>query len=190
MAVKTATRSSRAAGPSVLRCAARLASTGTTASGVRVPIPAAVARELGTLETVEGTINEHPFRAALERDENGAPFVRVNRAMLRGSSARAGDTVLLALLGPEPKLVLAADVRAAMQASPAATALWNDLTDIARRDYVRWVDATKDPQTRARRIRRTVEQLAEGKRRPCCFNAYEYPLSFIAPDWRNGRTKR
>jgi hypothetical protein len=70
-----------------------------------------------------------------------------------------------------------------MSRSGEATALWADMSEIARRDYVRWIDATNNVATRARRVQRTVEQLAEGKRRPCCFNAYEYPLSYIDPQW-------
>jgi hypothetical protein len=180
--------SSRSSVPDVLRFKARLAKSATTASGAMLVIPKTIERKLAGLPTVEGTINGHPFRAPLDRTANGCTL-RVNQAMLRGSAARVGDDVLLAVLGPEPELVLAPDVRRAIEASRGATALWSDMSDLARRDYVRWVDGTKNPDTRARRIRRTVEELEEGKRRPCCFNAYEYPLSIIDPDWLE-RTRR
>jgi hypothetical protein len=135
------------------------------------------------MESVEGTINDHPFRATLDRKEAGGRELRVNAAMLRGSAARVGDTVRLAILGPEGTLVVPNDLRVAMAGSGEATALWAEMSDVARRDYVRWIEGTKVASTRARRVQRTVEQLAEGKRRPCCFNAYEYPLSYIDPQW-------
>ncbi len=49
------------------------------------------------------------------------------------------------------------------------TRLWEDLTPIARNEFICWVEDAKQEKTRARRIRRTVEELAEGQRRPCCW---------------------
>jgi len=49
------------------------------------------------------------------------------------------------------------------------TRIWESLTPIARNEFICWVDDAKQEKTRARRIRRTVEELAEGQRRPCCW---------------------
>ena len=173
-------------GPEVLRFKARLGARSDASkadAGAVLSIPHAVGRRLAGMESAEGTINGHPFRATLDRAASGSCAIRVNQAMLRGADARIGDTAQLAILGPEPKLAVPADLRAAMAASEPAKALWKDMSDIARRDYVRWVETTNNPETRARRIKRTVEQLAEGKRRPCCVNTYEYSLLRIDPNW-------
>lgn len=69
---------------------------------------------------------------------------------------------------PEPKVP--ADLRQALAASPQVKALWSDLTPIARRDFISWIDSAKQPETRRRRIKRTCSMLAAGKRRPCCFS--------------------
>ena len=61
------------------------------------------------------------------------------------------------------------DLRKALAAAPSARARWNDLTPIARRDFISWIDAAKQSETRNRRIERTCSMIAEGKRRPCCF---------------------
>jgi len=172
----------RSSQPEVLRFEAHL-SARSAGTGATIAFPPRIARQLEAMESVEGTINDHPFRAGLGRLDAGGRELRVNAAMLRGAAARAGDTVSLAILGPEPTLVVPPDLRAAMSRSGEATALWADMSEIARRDYVRWIDGTESATTRARRVQRTVEQLAEGKRRPCCFNAYEYPLSYIDPQW-------
>jgi hypothetical protein len=180
------TAAAGAIGPAVLRFKARLSARAAEAkaeAGALLALPEAVAVELEGMESAEGTINGHPFRATLDRMERGCCSIRVNKAMLRGASAGIGDTVQLAILGPEPKLVVPSDLRAAMRACKPAKALWDDMTEMARRDYVRWIEGTRNPETRVRRVERTVEQLAEGKRRPCCFNAYEYPLSRIDPNW-------
>jgi hypothetical protein len=172
----------RVAEPEVLRFEARVTAR-VAGTGAMIAFPLRIARRLEAMDSIEGTINDHPFRATLDRKEAGGRELRVNAAMLRGSAARVGDTVRLAILGPEPPLVVAPDLRVAMARSGDATALWAEMSDLARRDYVRWIDGTNNAGTRARRVQRTVEQLAEGKRRPCCFNAYEYPLSYIDPQW-------
>jgi len=61
------------------------------------------------------------------------------------------------------------DLRAALVASTAALAAWNDITPLARNEFICWVDDAKQPATRERRIRRTGEELEEGMRRPCCW---------------------
>lgn len=128
---------------------------------------------------VEGTINGHPFRAALEPGTPGGHWLRVNKAMLKGAGANAGDTVKLAILGPEPEPMVPADLRGALTTSDEAKTLWDDLTTMGRRDWVRWVESAKQPETRTRRVIRTVEQLSSGKRRACCVNVYEYMLHRI-----------
>jgi hypothetical protein len=35
---------------------------------------------------------------------------------------------------------------------------------------VRWVNATKNPDTRGRRVEVSISKMNNGKRRPCCFN--------------------
>ena len=61
------------------------------------------------------------------------------------------------------------DLRAALLAESAVADAWQDITALARNEFICWVDDAKSPATRARRIRRTCEELAEGKRRPCCW---------------------
>ncbi|MCV7247354.1 YdeI/OmpD-associated family protein [Mycobacterium koreense] len=61
------------------------------------------------------------------------------------------------------------DLRAALTADPAVLAAWADITPLARNEFICWVEDAKQAATRARRIRRTCEELDEGKRRPCCW---------------------
>src|SRR5437660_8216561 len=61
------------------------------------------------------------------------------------------------------------DLRKALAAAPLAEAAWKALTPIARRDFTSWIDSAKQPETRRRRIERACENLAAGKRRPCCY---------------------
>ena len=61
------------------------------------------------------------------------------------------------------------DLRAALVADADALAAWVDITPLARNEFVCWVEDAKREATRARRVRRTVEELREGMRRPCCW---------------------
>jgi uncharacterized protein YdeI (YjbR/CyaY-like superfamily) len=61
------------------------------------------------------------------------------------------------------------DLRAALTGNAVALAAWVDITPLARNEFICWVTDAKQEKTRARRIRRTQEELEEGKRRPCCW---------------------
>ena len=61
------------------------------------------------------------------------------------------------------------DLRAALLEHPAALAAWDDITPLARNEFICWVEDAKQETTRERRIRRTHEELEEGLRRPCCW---------------------
>ena len=62
-----------------------------------------------------------------------------------------------------------ADLESAVRSDPAVLALWQKLTPLGRNEFICWVDDAKQPATRARRIRRTGDELLEGKSRPCCW---------------------
>lgn len=63
----------------------------------------------------------------------------------------------------------APDFENAVRAATETFALWQSLTPLGRNEFLCWVEDAKQPKTRERRIRRTVEELHEGKRRPCCW---------------------
>lgn len=47
--------------------------------------------------------------------------------------------------------------------------LWEKLTPIARNEFICWIEDAKQAKTRVKRISRTIEELLEGKKRPCCW---------------------
>lgn len=47
--------------------------------------------------------------------------------------------------------------------------LWEDLTPIGRNEFICWVEDAKQQKTRARRVSRTVDEILEGQKRPCCW---------------------
>ena len=61
------------------------------------------------------------------------------------------------------------DLRQALVDSSVALEAWNDITPLARNEFICWVEDAKQQKTRERRIRRSREELEEGMRRPCCW---------------------
>jgi uncharacterized protein YdeI (YjbR/CyaY-like superfamily) len=61
------------------------------------------------------------------------------------------------------------DLRKALGSAAQARAAWQDITVLARNEWICWVESAKKADTRRRRIERTRDGLIEGKRRPCCW---------------------
>ncbi len=122
---------------------------------------------------VHGTINGVGFQTVLEPDGNFGHWMRVDDALQDAAGISAGDAAALDIAvardWPEPSVPN--DLAAALAAAPQKIQnLWDELTPMARWEWVRWVNATKNPDTRRRRVEVSISKMKSGKRRPCCFN--------------------
>lgn len=61
------------------------------------------------------------------------------------------------------------DLRKALSSSSEVAEAWNDLTPLARNEWICWVISVKKAETREQHIERVRTELLEGKRRPCCW---------------------
>lgn len=61
------------------------------------------------------------------------------------------------------------DVHQALVADKQALAAWEDLTPLARNEWICWTISVKKPETRELHIERLLADLQKGKRRPCCW---------------------
>lgn len=64
---------------------------------------------------------------------------------------------------------LPADLKKVLIAHAKSLKAWNDITPLARNEWICWVEGAKLIETRKGRIERAYKELAEGKRRPCCW---------------------
>ncbi len=64
---------------------------------------------------------------------------------------------------------LPADLKKALEMVPQVAIAWEDITPLARNEFICWVEDAKKPETRAKRIAVAVDKLARGERRPCCW---------------------
>jgi hypothetical protein len=122
---------------------------------------------------VQGTINGHGFQTVLEPDGCSGHWMRIDRKLQQTAALSAGDTATLEIESlkdwPEPNVP--PDLETTLKASPQQIQdLWKDITPMARWEWVRWVNATQNPDTRKRRVEVSISKMKSGKRRPCCFN--------------------
>lgn len=121
---------------------------------------------------VRGTINGVEFQTALEPDGNGSHWFRIDKNLEKLAKAGPGNLVELIIEAtkewPEPDIP--ADLAAALKAHARIRALWADITPMARWEWIRWIGATNNSETRERRIEVACSKLRAGMRRPCCFN--------------------
>jgi Bacteriocin-protection, YdeI or OmpD-Associated/Domain of unknown function (DUF1905) len=149
------------------------AASGQKSDAAILTLPAKAAAALGTRGNimVEGAINSFPFRAAVEVSLKGIHSLAVNKSLRRAAGADALETVTVEITraGDEPEMRVPDDLREALAAKPRSQAGWEDITPLARRDWIFSITSAKQPETRVRRIEKAIDMLATGKRRLCCF---------------------
>ncbi len=136
---------------------------------------------------VQGSINGHAFQTVLEPDGSAGHWMRVERKLQRTARVSAGDMVRVDIEPSKdwPEPTVPQDLKTALVTAPQKIQdLWQDITPMARWEWVRWVNATNNGDTRKRRVEVGISKMNSGKRRPCCFNL----VACTDPDLsRNGR---
>jgi len=122
---------------------------------------------------VQGTINGHGFETVLEPDGDFGHWMKIDGKLQQAAGLSPGGNATLEIESlkdwPEPNVPR--DLEGALAAAPREIQnLWRDITAMARWEWVRWVNATQNPDTRKRRVEVTISKMKNGKRRPCCFN--------------------
>jgi hypothetical protein len=144
-----------------------------TSTVVRLPETASKSLPSRGQVAIHGTIDGVEFQTVLEPDGSFGHWMRVDDTLQRAAGISAGDTVALDIEvtkdWPEPSVPQ--DLTTALAAAPQKIQdVWNEITPMARWEWVRWVNATKNPDTRGRRVEVSISKISSGKRRPCCFN--------------------
>lgn len=61
------------------------------------------------------------------------------------------------------------DLQKALTSEKAALGAWENLTPLARNEWICWIISVKKTETRKEHVKRTISELKEGVRRPCCW---------------------
>ena len=116
---------------------------------------------------VRGTLNGAPFRGSLF-PMGGCHFMVVNRRLREAAGVSGGETVPVVMeRDDEPRVIdPPADFARALKGDEEARAAWDGLSYTHRREHVEHIEGAKKPETRRRRIEKSVGLLASGKREP------------------------
>jgi hypothetical protein len=121
---------------------------------------------------VEGTINGFPIKTPLEPDGKWSHWLRMDEKLQKGAHASAGEVIEVAISPikdwPEPEIP--ADIKRGLADHPETKELWNNITPLARWEWIRWIRATNKQETRDHRIEVARSKMKSGERRPCCWN--------------------
>ena len=159
-------------GEATIRFEATLSVIGTS-SVLRLPEAASATLPSRGQVAVHGTIDGVNFRTVLEPDGNAGHWMRVAPELQEEAGISPGDraTLDLSIAKDWPEPVVPQDLATALASAPHTIRdLWSDITPMARWEWVRWVNATNNAETRRRRVEVSISKMASGKRRPCCFN--------------------
>ncbi len=64
---------------------------------------------------------------------------------------------------------LPTDLEKAIASNKAVLSLWEDITPLARNEWICWVTSGKKAETRDIRIKKALSKMGSGMRRPCCW---------------------
>ncbi len=140
---------------------------------VRLPQAASAALPSRGQVAVHATLDGHAFDTVVEPDGRRGHWIRVGAPLQEAAGVGPGDTASLSLEvaadWPEPDVP--EDLATALAEAPGSIReTWEDITPMARWEWVRWVGATRNPETRERRVEVSISKMDHGKRRPCCFD--------------------
>ena len=114
---------------------------------------------------VRGTLNGAPFRSSIFK-MHGSHFMVVNRKLREASGVSGGETVPVTVERDTEARVVnpPADFARALKASKEAQATWGTLSYTHRREHVEHIEEAKRPETRQRRIEKSIQTLAAGRK--------------------------
>ena len=113
---------------------------------------------------VRATINGHTWRTSVS-PMRGEFLVGLNRAVRDAAGVEAGDAVDATIeLDTAPREVeVPPALASALATDPAARQAFEGLAFTHRKEYARWIEEAKRPETRERRVAQALERLREGK---------------------------
>ena len=138
---------------------------------IRIPLSSSEKLPSRGMVMVEGTLNDVNFKAPLEPDGKGSHWMECSASLSEDAGIAVNETVVLSIeplnkwIEPEvPQDIMN------MLKKEELMPQWNSITTKARWDWLRWIRATQNPETREKRIDIASSKLKNGDKNPCCFD--------------------
>jgi Bacteriocin-protection, YdeI or OmpD-Associated/Domain of unknown function (DUF1905) len=115
---------------------------------------------------VRGTINGAPYRSSVFKMGGECHFMVVNRQMREAAGVKGGENVNVTMERDteERAITPPADFARALKSNKDAQTTWGNLSYTHRREHVESIEEAKKPETRQRRIEKSIELLAAGRK--------------------------
>lgn len=138
---------------------------GRTATGIEIPADVVAALGSGRRPAVSVTIAGYTYRTTVA-SRDGRFLVSLSAENREAAGVAAGDRVELtiALDTAARDVTVPADLAQGFADDDAARTCFEGLAPSHRKEWVRWIEEAKRPETRARRLQSTLEALRAGKR--------------------------
>jgi hypothetical protein len=139
---------------------------GKTATGLPVPAEIVDALGAGRRPAVRITVGDYTYRTTIA-PMGGRFFVPLSADNRVAAGLAAGDEVDVTVRvdTAEREVAVPDDLAAALADDPAARAFFDGLAYSHRKEWVRWIEDAKKPETRAQRVSATANGLRAGKPR-------------------------
>ncbi|MDQ2772542.1 MAG: YdeI/OmpD-associated family protein [Bacteroidota bacterium] len=137
--------------------------------GVFVVVPFSVAEVYGTRGRVpvQATFDGYPYQGSITPLGDGHHALHVLKQIRKAVDKTIGDTVRVTLTRDmaERKMTPPDDLAAQLATNAKAAAYFHKLAYTHQREFVRWLEGAKKPETRAHRLAQTIELLGQGRKR-------------------------
>lgn len=139
---------------------------GKTATGLPVPDEVVQGLDAGKRPAVEVTINGYSYRTTIAT-MSGRFLIPLSAQNRTAAGVAAGDEVDVTIRADTAprEVALSDDLMAALAHDPPAQEFFNSLAHSHRKEWARWIDDAKRPDTRTKRLQVTVEALRSGQKR-------------------------
>ena len=137
--------------------------------GVFVVVPFSVPEVYGTRGQVpvQVTFDGYPYQGSITPLGDGYHALHVLKQIRKAVGKTIGDTVRVTLSRNvvERQMMTPDDLAAQLATNPQAAAYFQKLAYSHQREFVRWLEGAKRPETRAHRLAQTIELLGQGRKR-------------------------
>lgn len=135
-----------------------------------IEFPFDVETEFGTKGQVkiEVTFDGYPYRGSLVKMGHRCHFVGLTKEVRNAIGKKPGDIVHVILKkDEEPRTVaIPQDFQDLLGKNPVAKEFFDSLSYTNRKEYVQWITGAKKDETREKRLRESIQKLADKKKSP------------------------
>ncbi len=151
-------------------------------------LPRSVSKELPSrgMVVVKAMVGASVFIVPLEPDGEGSHWFKLS-SELEAQIQETEGMLSIESTDDWPEPEVPTDLFEAIDHAGLGS-FWESITTKARWEWVRWVRSTANPETRERRIAVACSKMADGEKRPCCYDHSRCMEPYVAKGGKLNRS--